>query len=502
MSAATGGPVRRMLFEPNTQLGRFRVQRHLGHGSLADVYLARDTACDQDVAIKVVQVAPGDKAAAARLQCERSLCGLIRDHSHVVRVYDIHPIQLGGAELLVLSMEYADGGSLRDWLRDHRDNWQNRRVQAQDCFRQICEGVRVIHESGLVGLDLKPENVLLVGGVWKIADFSASSSMACEVAIQMHVVGRATGQLERGTPVYSSPEQFRGVRGGNVDARADIYSLGIILYELLHPESQPPFVGSDAQLQNLHKTATLPSLPGASPTETRVVGRCLCKNPAERYRDVNELLEDLESSVTPSDTDEAGQEGAATTWRDACQCMEEGRFDHAQRLCQHLLERHPNHAEAKGLAEELQARNRLAEELYATIEDSLDKRSLDDLCSLLYEAANTYPEHPAGRLVQIKLQLKARHYRVAMQEGRDAINHRDWFRALTWFERARQLSPGACEPELAVRLVSSVVTQIQETRQRINQAVAVGDRERAMSLARELDDYIARIASRPGGQQA
>jgi len=482
----------RPLLESGTRLGRFHIKKHLGRGSLGDVYLAHDEVSGEAVAIKIVVKTTGEEEGApARLRGERTAYTRIQDHHHILKVHDLHSIPKGGAELLVLSMEYADGGTFRDWLRVHRDAPEVRRTQGMDHFKALCRGVAAGHEVGVAHLDVKPENFLQVNGVWKVSDFGVST---CTNRTENNgSASRKSGSSGciSGTPVYMSPEHFITPYPDDLDGRSDIYSLGIILFELLHPQGRQPFVGDFEQLMMRHSQSPPPPLPGAGPGESRVIKRCLEKDPTMRYPTIQALLDDLEGRGESSEVDNEHEEEIETAWQEACQCIEENRFNDSKRLCSHVLELCPEHTEARRLLETLQERYEQAGRLYTAIEQGLDLRNLDELGSLLIEAVHLYPNHSQGHVVQKRLEIKARQYREAMEEGSRCVHMGDFEGALTWFERARQLSPGTTTAEYPVRFTTRVLQKIRETRQRIDAAAAAGNRNRAMALARKLDEYKA-----------
>ncbi|MFH1574130.1 MAG: protein kinase [Acidobacteriota bacterium] len=479
-------------WEPNTKLDRFLIQEYLSSGSLGDVYLAHDMVAGRDVTIKVVEVGPeGSRLAAGQLRRERAVYGEIQDCRHILQVYDIFEAHCGGAEMLVMSMERADGGTFRDWLRNHRHDGPIRQTWGPAYFRQICAGVDALHAARIAHLDLKPENVLLVGQTWKVADLGlasvAGSAPPCE-----HCLSHSTfTETSFGTPVYMSPEHFFAVHPSQLDARADIYSLGVMHFEILHPQCRPPFQGSYRRLRELHTLEPAPPLPDAGERESCTIARCLEKNPARRYQTVRDLLSDLNGNSKEHEpiARADAQENLDAMWRRACLSIEERRFSEAQRLCGRILARSTQHAQAEAMLRELQGRCEQAGRLYARIEEGLSTRSLDELIALIVEAAALYPEHPSGRSVQVTMGIQVRQYRQAMEEGVDVFRSGDLSAALSRFERAKALNPGAAAAERPAHLVAGALERIQGMRAQIDQAIAAGDRNRAMTLARGIDEY-------------
>jgi len=474
----------RPFLEVNTRLSRFHIKEHLGRGSLGDVYLAQDMVSDETVAIKVVvNQNDGGKGGSARLRGERTAYSRIQDHHHILKVHDLHPVPKGGAELLVLSMEYADGGTFRDWLKESRHAPEIRRTHGIDHFKDLCRGVAAGEEAGVPHLDLKPENCLLVKGVWKVSDFGGSTFVECN----------ENGGCVSGTPAYMSPEHFLTTYPEDLDSRSDIYSLGIMLFELLHPRGRQPFSGTFEELRRMHLESPLPPLPSAEPWESRVIKRCLQKDPALRYQSVLEMVNDLDGRRTARCVDMERRQVIEAAWQEACISLDENRFEDAKRLCDQILEFHPEHAHAVHLRKTLMERLENAGNLYNAIEQGFEMRGFDELGALLQEAVDLYPNHPHGHIIQKKLEIKAKHFREAMEEGVHCFGRGDFDDALFWFEKARRLNPGGQAVEHSVRNTSRVIQEISETRLRIDRVAAAGNQRKAIALARALDKFKDRI---------
>jgi len=509
LSAAHGHHCRAPSLPPNTELGRFRIHRHIGSGSIADVYVARDTTRAHDVAIKVIDVGPCTPGHTAhQLQQEQSLYNRVQDHRHVLKVYDLHVVPWHGTMLMALSMEYADGGDFRQWLLNRRSDVEVRASGGLEIFKEICRGVGAIHEAGIVHLDVKPENCLFVHGILKVADFSLSRYL------ESLAPNQPSGQIGTnvnpcpGTPAYMSPEHFDAPHPDDLDARSDIYSLGVVLYEILNPKGRPPFGGDFERLRYLHTRVTAPPLPDMECGAAHVLSRCLAKHSAQRYACVAEILDDLEHGADPREPDRPAGDSAPPdeTWEHACRLIEHGRFNDALRLCGHILEDCPEHSDAKHLREAIEDRLHQADRLYGTIEEGMNELGLDELLELLSEAASLYPEHPSARVIQMRVTSKARLYRDAMQQGLANAESGTWEEALPWFEKAEQLCPGGSDVVLARRRSAEVVAFIRGERTRIDLAVAEGDRDHALALARRVDQRVAQwttaLRSRSVGERS
>ena len=217
--------------------GRYTVERELGRGGMATVYLADDLKHGRKVALKLLRRELGSVLGAERFAREiRIAAGLT--HPHILPLYDSGQFHLEPTErspLLFYVMPYVRGENLRQRLARER---QLPVEEAITLVRQVAGALEHAHAHGLIHRDIKPENILLHEGVAMVTDFG--------IALAANSDGdqRLTGTgLMLGTPHYMSPEQAAGERG--LDARSDIYSLGCVLYELLAGE--PPFTGPTAQ---------------------------------------------------------------------------------------------------------------------------------------------------------------------------------------------------------------------------------------------------------------
>ena len=220
-------------------LERFTIERLLGRGSISWVYLARDEVRAMEVALKVVPMA--SDVAADRVKHETRLNGHVIDYRHVVHVHDVHCAPYDELALLLVSMEYA-ASSLRQWLVQNRDDVARRRSEGMLLFKQACAGVQALHDAGIIHRDLKPENLLLINGILKVADLHLARR-GCDPSSD-HWTQRfgRTGHFV-GTPAYMGPEQYAAAHPDDIDERADVYALGVILAEMQHPQCRPPLWG-------------------------------------------------------------------------------------------------------------------------------------------------------------------------------------------------------------------------------------------------------------------
>lgn len=475
--------------DPGTQLGIFTIRQRIGAGLVGSVYLADGDARHPQVAIKIVDI--GSLAVEARMDAlarEMARYEEIRDFRHVLKVHDPHIIPFQGTHLLLLPMEYADGGTFRQWLERYRSDLQIRRSQGLEYFKMACHGVAALHAAGLVHKDIKPENLLFVGGTLRVSDFGITALVHDWQMMGWHRNASHTPSVAF-TPAYMSPEHARAESASQLDARSDVYSLCLLLYELWHPQGHLPFHGSHEHLWHQHLTAAVPPLPDADAAVAHVVGKGLRKEPSQRYQTVEEMLRDLQEGPAES------LDGPEDIWQQICEYRNKRSFDAALRLCDQLLEQYPRHQEATVLREELQVRRERAGQLYAAIDRRFSAFALDELGELLLEATETYPDHPARIATHVRLEVSARQYRKAMEMAVAAVRQANWQDATAWLEKAEQANPGSSHVTAARQFIARITGQIQEQRRYIDRAIQAGRRSRAMRLARQLDEYVERITS-------
>ena len=257
-------------------IGKYVVKRELGRGGMGAVYLAEQTGLGREVAIKeLVPSAAADPIALKRFLLEAQVMART-SHPNLVQVYDMEQIQ--GANYIVL--EFVRGKSLRDWL--------NRGAIAVPQVFAVMHGVLqaldYAHRHAVVHRDMKPENVLIADeGMVKVADFGIARLMD-----DMAVGGTATKTgTTVGTPQYMSPEQ---VASSKVDGRSDLYSAGIMFYELV--TGQPPFTAGEADgpftlmAKHVQAPPKPPSVfqPGLNPELEQIILKSLAKRPEDRFQ--------------------------------------------------------------------------------------------------------------------------------------------------------------------------------------------------------------------------
>jgi eukaryotic-like serine/threonine-protein kinase len=275
---------------------RYRIERELGRGGMATVFLAQDLKHDRRVAIKVLD--PEVAAAIGQERFLREIATVARlTHPHVLPLHDS-----GQADgLLFYVMPYVTGESLRQRLQ------REKQLPVEDALRlarEVADALDYAHRQGVVHRDIKPENILLEEQHALVADFGIARALVAAGGETLTRTGVAVG-----TPTYMSPEQ---VAGGPVDARSDLYGLGCVLYEMLSGET--PFTGPTAEsvlFQHLNSppppvTQLRPSL---SPVVNQVVARVLAKTPADRFATGQQFADALVRAEVPPPS------GHGSAWR-------------------------------------------------------------------------------------------------------------------------------------------------------------------------------------------
>ncbi|MDB4976961.1 MAG: serine/threonine protein kinase [Myxococcaceae bacterium] len=280
-----------MTFAPGELIGeRYRLEELIGSGGMGDVFRARDTLLERAVALKLVDVGdPRRREEIAKNFLREARISAAIAHRNVVQILDFGS---HGGTIPFIVMELLEGESLADVLgRGERLSFD----WIAELVQQLLEGLAAAHDAGVVHRDLKPENIYLVRsrtGVYpKILDFGISKLTDAQGAVnvtttQGHVVG---------TPAYMSPEQARGVKV--IDKRTDLYSMGVVMYELLSGEM--PFFSENpgdvmVMIVTKPERPLLERVPGLPQALSDVVSRAMAKKPDERFSDARSMQSALQ----------------------------------------------------------------------------------------------------------------------------------------------------------------------------------------------------------------
>ncbi|MEW6609299.1 MAG: SUMF1/EgtB/PvdO family nonheme iron enzyme [bacterium] len=276
-----------IVFEPHYQIDkRYEIISSIGRGGVGIVYKAKDFILDEIVALKVL--APGlsmNQEIVERFKQETKITRRL-SHDNIIRIYDIGRFD----NRWYISMEYVDGQDLKSILQERNILSP---IETVGVIKQVLKALQVVHENQIINRDIKPQNILIrKDGIVKIGDFSIAKSAELNGLTSPDL-------LIVGSPEYMSPEQ---VKGEKIDARTDIYSVGIVMYELL--TGKPPF-GSDTLIaiayKHIFETPISPKElnPQIPVWLDNITRKCLAKAPEKRYQEVKELLSDLEMHRVP-----------------------------------------------------------------------------------------------------------------------------------------------------------------------------------------------------------
>jgi serine/threonine-protein kinase len=279
---------------------RYAIERELGRGGMATVYLARDLKHGRLVALKVLRPELAATLGPERFLREIQIAAKL-NHPHILPLHDS-----GAADgLLYYVMPYVEGESLRGRLT------QEKQLPVEDTLRlgqEVAQALDYAHRHGVVHRDIKPENILLEEGQAVVADFGIAHAISQAGGTRLTETG-----LTLGTPAYMSPEQAAGE--SSLDGRSDVYSLGCVLYEMLAGE--PPFTGPTAQVimaRRLHEP--LPSLRVVRDTVPvgveQTIAKALAKVPADRFATAAEFAHAL--SRSPRTGEKTGGEAKRRRW--------------------------------------------------------------------------------------------------------------------------------------------------------------------------------------------
>ncbi len=294
--------------QPRLLGGRYELDGIVGRGGMAEVFRARDIRLDRIVAVKTLRDdLARDQTFQARFRREAQSAASLNNPS-IVAVYDTGEDMVGPTPVPYIVMEYVDGRTLRDLLRDDRRLLPERALEITD---GVLRALDYSHRNGIVHRDIKPGNVMLTrSGDVKVMDFGIARAVSDAQATMTQ-----TAQVI-GTAQYLSPEQARGER---VDARSDLYSTGCLLYELL--TGRPPFTGDSPvaiAYQHVRENPVPPSRvdPEIPAWADSIVLKAMEKDPGDRYQSAGEMRNDIQRALqgmplaaSPTPTRTVGYQG-------------------------------------------------------------------------------------------------------------------------------------------------------------------------------------------------
>jgi serine/threonine protein kinase len=402
-----------------TKLGKYEIRGELGSGAMGIVYWAEDPRLGRSVALKTTspEVARNPELLK-RFYREAQAAAQLR-HPNIVTIYDIDEAE----GIPFIAMEFLEGEDLEKAISARREMPI---IKKLNIVTEICRGLHYAHQHGVVHRDVKPGNiVVLPDGQVKIVDFGIARVGASSMT--------RTG-IVLGTVLYMSPEQ---VQGQTVDARSDIFSAGIILYELL--TYQTPFAGDDVP-SILYKILNQPPepvtkfLPQCPPQLEKVVHRALMKNREERYQTAEDMVFDLQHVADTLKRDMVGE-----YLEQGERCWKEGNLTVAKESLQKVLEVDSSHELAKNLLAQVQehifARQRAqkVEEGLHHAKEALQTEQYVDAVGLLEEVLRLDPKHEEA----LQLKRQAVEQRERAEKIRRHLERAERLAAEVDFQRAK-----------------------------------------------------------------
>jgi eukaryotic-like serine/threonine-protein kinase len=397
---------------PGTWVGDWRIESRASEGGSSILYRTRHGSSGEPAALKVLRAEYGfSPSALRRFHQEAAILGSVR-HPHVVVLRQSGDLEDGRPWL---AMEWVEGGTLAAWLEARG------RLEATEVLpllEQLCGALGAAHAAGLVHRDLNARNVLVRQGLGApqlvLVDFGSARLLEPGAGSPHTSTGRVLG-----TPVALAPEQ---IRAGAVDARTDIYALGVLLYQLLC--GQLPFRAEGvAELMEQHLLAPVPSLSSlapVSPAVEAVVRRCLAKLPEERFGAAGEVLEALSGALRPPDR-ARGPARAAALYVELTAAPE--AEDSALELLDALWERALVAIRAGGWEIKAEGAGLLLATAPLPVEAEAERLERARLLALARELGQGLEELGRGEAVTVTLTLH-----VAEEEGPELLHPARWAR--------------------------------------------------------------------------
>ncbi len=294
------------LLAPGAQLGQYKIETAIGAGGMGVVFRAHDTKLQRPVAIKLLSGDLADAAARRRFQREAQMASSL-NHPHILTVYDVGEFE--GRQYLVT--EFVDGGTLKNWLQRQPRTWED----VVELLTGVADGLATAHQAGILHRDIKPDNILVTAsGYAKLADFGLAK---LEDVLQPGDLTRTLSVDQTrpgiivGTIAYMSPEQASGKK---LDARSDIFSFGVVLYEMLAGQRAFTAATNLELLQHVIHSAPAP-LGDDIPEPLRLlVSKAIEKDPADRYSSMRDMVTALRRAQRSSRQELAAPARVVKKW--------------------------------------------------------------------------------------------------------------------------------------------------------------------------------------------
>lgn len=450
---------------------------------MGSLYLAKDPKIGRLVAIKLVRQEFDSPDARQRFAREAQSAGTLR-HPNIVTIFDVDEHD----GLPFIAMEYIDGETLGEIVKRKALLPVAKRVQ---WVEDLCSGLAYAHRQGVIHRDIKPANLMVdTEGSLKILDFGLARRDASKFT-QSHVI--------IGTPNYMSPEQ---IRGGNIDTRSDIFSVGALLYEVLAYKEAFPGAVHQTMHKILHEEPEPleSTLPGIDPGITRILARALVKDRDGRYPDLSQMKNDLTEARVRMETAPLADAATMPLGKDA-------RFSLPPT---ETIKGTPISSGSSGGA---RSRSSHASKRYQTNRQSLQRRRSEQISTLLDEARKLFesgdldkardkcdealmfdPDHPGGLQLMDDIASESDRKQVAVwiQEARGELQKGQLDRAEALVAQARAMQPESTDVQQLQEAIDTTrreierTRQIQETMRRARARLAEGGFEAAIRAAGEV----------------
>lgn len=406
-----------------TKLGKYQIKSELGSGAMGVVYKAEDPRLGRPVALKTMSAnVAGNPELLKRFYREAQSAGQLR-HPNIVTIYDIDEAD----GIPFIAMEFLEGEDLDKIISARKDVTIVRKL---DILIQSCKGLHHAHQHGIVHRDVKPANIFVLNdGQVKIVDFGIARIGATSMT--------RTGMV-LGTVMYMSPEQ---IRGQAVDPRSDIFSIGIILYELLTYQS--PFPGRDVpgilfKILNEPPVAITELVPNCPPELEKIILRALEKDREQRYQTAEDLGFDLQRIA-----DRLRRDMVEIYLKQGQESLQQKNYTVAKESLQKVLEIDSSHGLAKNLLEQVQGqlyakqRAQKADQFIRQAKEALQTERYDDAIAALDEILQVVPDHAeAQQYKQMAVERRDRTEKIKkhMDRAEKLANDADYQSAKTELE--------------------------------------------------------------------
>jgi len=387
---------------------------------------------------------------------------------------------------MFLAKEYSSSGSLLDWLTKHSGEHEYRIKYGLGVFKKCAKAVSSLNEQGCVCNDLCPANFVKIGKEWKIADFGLASSIGKQIACNV-----APGMW--GTPIYMSPEAFDVDSFDELDVRSDVYSMSVILYQMLSPDTSPPFYAeSSDQLRHLHCHMRADRLSCVDEYLAETTAKGLSKDLAERYESIEQMLYEIEirgKKRSPKQTDEEYFELGQSEHK-------RGNYSKAEISLKKVATDCEGYGTAFSLLEDIKMRYSQVGELIPDILRLMEnKHDLTGARDLYCQSNAIYPSHPALRTVKAKLNANCKKANLLFESFSCSLDVGDIRDAERCFKKLAAIDSDSKQTSKARRFIDKIKDALDEMISRLNIAEKNRDYSQSLLIRDEYSQLINSLAS-------